>query len=83
MGLQKHFRGHLSRAYFQNMRKVTLVLQSYIRGENARRMLDTEAKIHADSVSEASTDELSAVIHLQSGKPHYLLWSTKDFGSCF
>ncbi|EFH42295.1 predicted protein [Arabidopsis lyrata subsp. lyrata] len=66
VGLQKHFRGHLSRAYFQNMRKVTLVLQSYIRGENARRMFDTEAKIHADSVSEASTDELTAIIHLQS-----------------
>uniref|UniRef100_A0A1J3JFA2 Myosin-2 n=1 Tax=Noccaea caerulescens TaxID=107243 RepID=A0A1J3JFA2_NOCCA len=64
VGLQKHFRGHLSRGYFQNMRKGALVLQSYVRGENARRMFDIEAKIHADS--EASTGELTAVIHLQS-----------------
>lgn len=48
------------------MRKGALVLQSYVRGENARRMFDTEAKIHADS--EASTGELTAIIHLQSGK---------------
>ncbi|CAA7049152.1 unnamed protein product [Microthlaspi erraticum] len=64
VGLQKHFRGHLSRGYFHNMRKGALVLQSYVRGENARRMFDNEAKIHADS--EASTGELTAVIHLQS-----------------
>lgn len=68
MGLQKYFRGHLSREYFQNMRNGALVLQSYVRGENARRVFDIEAKIHADSVSEATTGELTAVIHLQSGK---------------
>lgn len=71
MGLQKHFRGHLSREYFHNMRNVALVLQSYVRGENARRMFDTEVKVYADSVSEASTDELTAVIHLQSGESHF------------
>lgn len=49
------------------------MLQSYVRGENARRMFDTEAKIHADSVSEAITGELNAVIHLQSGKLCYLI----------
>ncbi|EOA12803.1 hypothetical protein CARUB_v10025758mg [Capsella rubella] len=66
VGLQKHFRCHLSRKYFQNMRAVALVLQSYVRGEISRRVFDTEAKIHADTVSEASTDEVTAVIHLQS-----------------
>ncbi|CAN8301928.1 unnamed protein product [Cochlearia groenlandica] len=66
VGIQKHFRCHLSRGYFQKMRKGALVLQSYLRGENARRVFDTEAKIHADTVSEARTGELNAVIHLQS-----------------
>ena len=68
MGLQKRLRGHLSREYFQSVRNGALVLQSYVRGEIGRRMFDIEAKLHADSVSEASTGELTAVIHLQSGK---------------
>ena len=67
MGLQKHLRGRLSREYFQNMRNGALVLQSYVRGENGRRMFDTKAKIHAVSVSEASAGELTAVTNLQSG----------------
>lgn len=67
VGLQKHLRGHLSREYFQNMRNGALVLQSYVRGQNARRRFDVEAKIHAESVSEAGAGELTAVINLQSG----------------
>ncbi|KAL0646398.1 hypothetical protein Bca4012_044689 [Brassica carinata] len=66
VGLQKHLRGHLSREYFQNMRNGALVLQSYVRGQNARRRFDVEAKIHAESVSEAGAGELTAVINLQS-----------------
>ncbi|ESQ43042.1 hypothetical protein EUTSA_v10012475mg [Eutrema salsugineum] len=64
VGLQKHLRGYLSREYFQNMRNAAFVLQSYVRGENARRIYET--KIHVDSVSQASTGELTAVTHLQS-----------------
>ncbi|KAL1206546.1 Myosin-2 [Cardamine amara subsp. amara] len=79
VGLQKNFRGYLSREYFQKMRKVALALQSYVRGENARRIFDTEAKIHADSVSEASTGELTAVIHLQSAVRGWL--ARKRFSS--
>ncbi|KAG2299313.1 hypothetical protein Bca52824_035785 [Brassica carinata] len=66
VGLQKLLRGRLSREYFQNVRNGALVLQSYVRGENARRIFDIKAKIHAESVSEASTAELNAVINLQS-----------------
>ncbi|KAF2575573.1 hypothetical protein F2Q70_00004929 [Brassica cretica] len=66
VGLQKHLRGHLSREYFQNMRNGALVLQSYVRGQNARRRFYVEAKIHAESVSEAGAGELTAVINLQS-----------------
>ncbi|KAJ4875611.1 Myosin-2 [Raphanus sativus] len=66
VGLQKHLRGRLSREYFQNMRNGALVFQSHVRGENARRLFDIKAKTHAESVSEASTGELTAVINLQS-----------------
>ncbi|KAJ0246210.1 Myosin-2 [Hirschfeldia incana] len=66
VGVQKRFRGHLSREYFQSMRNGALVLQSFVRGVIARRMFDIEAKLHLSSVSEASTGELTAVIHLQS-----------------
>ncbi|CAF2326133.1 unnamed protein product [Brassica napus] len=79
VGLQKHLRGRLSREYFQNMRNGALVLQSYVRGENGRRMFDTKAKIHAVSVSEASAGELTAVINLQSAVRGWL--SRKRFNS--
>nr|VDD21556.1 unnamed protein product [Brassica oleracea] len=79
VGLQKRFRGHLSREYFQSMRKGALVLQSYVRGEIGRRMFDIEAKLHADSVSETSTGELTAVIHLQSAVRGWL--ARKRFNS--
>ncbi|XP_018471057.1 myosin-2 [Raphanus sativus] len=79
VGLQKRFRGHLSREYFQSMRNGALVLQSYVRGVIARRMFDIEAKLYADSVSEASTGELTAVIHLQSAVRGWL--ARKRFSS--
>ncbi|CAH8348628.1 unnamed protein product [Eruca vesicaria subsp. sativa] len=79
VGLQKHFRGRLSRKCFQSMRNGALVLQSYVRGEIARRIFDNEAKIYADSVSEASTGELAAVIHLQSAVRGWL--ARKRFNS--
>ncbi|RID78927.1 hypothetical protein BRARA_A01707 [Brassica rapa] len=64
IGLQKHLRGYKSREYFHNMKKSALILQSYIRGENARRnyiAMQTPA-----TVSSEVTKELDAVIHLQS-----------------
>ncbi|KAG2245357.1 hypothetical protein Bca52824_092781 [Brassica carinata] len=64
IGLQKHFRGYKSREYFHNMKNAALILQSYIRGENARRnyiVVKTPA-----TVSAVFTKELDAVIHLQS-----------------
>ncbi|XP_048607559.1 myosin-2 isoform X1 [Brassica napus] len=79
VGLQKRLRGHLSREYFQSVRNGALVLQSYVRGEIGRRMFDIEAKLHADSVSEASTGELTAVIHLQSAVRGWL--ARKRFNS--
>ncbi|KAL0682146.1 hypothetical protein Bca4012_048993 [Brassica carinata] len=79
VGLQKRFRGHLSREYFQSVRNGALVLQSYVRGEIGRRMFDIEAKLHADSVTEASTGELTAVIHLQSAVRGWL--ARKRFNS--
>ncbi|KAF3534456.1 hypothetical protein DY000_02038564 [Brassica cretica] len=64
IGLQKHLRGYKSREYFHNRKKSALILQSYIRGENARRnyiVMQTPA-----TVSSEVTKELDAVIHLQS-----------------
>ncbi|KAJ0251477.1 Myosin-4 [Hirschfeldia incana] len=64
VGLQKHFRGYRSREYFHNMKNSALILQSYIRGENARRnyiVVKTPA-----TVSSAVDRELDAVIYLQS-----------------
>ncbi|CAH8363757.1 unnamed protein product [Eruca vesicaria subsp. sativa] len=77
--LQKHFRGRLSREYFQNVRNGALVLQSYVRGKNARRMVDIKAKIHAESLSEARAGELTAVINLQSAVRGWL--ARKRFSS--
>ncbi|CAH8317860.1 unnamed protein product [Eruca vesicaria subsp. sativa] len=64
IALQKQFRGYKSREYFNNMKNAALILQSYIRGEIARRnyiVVKTPVK-----VSSAVTKELDAVIHLQS-----------------
>ncbi|XP_056857024.1 myosin-4-like [Raphanus sativus] len=63
IGLQKHFRGYKSREYFHNMKNSALILQSYIRGENARRNY-IAVKTPA-TVSSAVNRELDAVIHLQ------------------
>jgi len=63
LGLQKQFRGYQTREYFHNMRNAAVILQSYIRGENARRnyIVVGESAI----VSTAITKELDAAIHLQ------------------
>ncbi|KFK29251.1 hypothetical protein AALP_AA7G109000 [Arabis alpina] len=64
LGLQKKFRGYQSREYFHNMRNATMIIQSYIRGENDRRnyiVVEKEA-----IVSSSIIEELDALIHLQS-----------------
>ncbi|KAG7545982.1 Myosin head motor domain [Arabidopsis suecica] len=63
LGLQKQFRGYQTRECFHNMRNAAVILQSYIRGENARRnyIVVEESAI----ASTAITEELDAAIHLQ------------------
>ncbi|XP_010520892.1 PREDICTED: myosin-2-like [Tarenaya hassleriana] len=66
LGVQKCFRGQRSRRCFQQLRSGAILLQSYIRGENARRKYDVEAKIRAAAISRSIDEELTATIFLQS-----------------
>ncbi|XP_024004491.1 myosin-4 [Eutrema salsugineum] len=63
-GLQKQFRGYQTREYFHNMRNAAVTLQSYIRGEIARREYIAMEK--SAILSSGKTQEVDAVIHLQS-----------------
>ncbi|KAL1203060.1 Myosin-4 [Cardamine amara subsp. amara] len=64
-GLQKQFRGNQSRKYFHSMRNAAWILQSYIRGENARRNYMSVVR-KSTIVSPTISEELDAAILLQS-----------------
>ncbi|XP_010438625.1 PREDICTED: myosin-4-like [Camelina sativa] len=63
LGLQKKFRGYKTREHYHNMKNAAVMLQSYIRGEHARRNYIVVGG--SAIVSPATIEELDAVIHLQ------------------
>ncbi|XP_059662595.1 myosin-2-like [Cornus florida] len=63
--VQKCFRGHRARCYFHELKRGVLTLQSFIRGENARRDYDALIKLR-QQVARKTLEQTRAIIHLQS-----------------
>ncbi|XP_059661565.1 myosin-2-like [Cornus florida] len=61
LNVQKYFRGHRDRSHFHELKRAVLTLQSFLRGENARRNYDSLIKLRQETI-----DEQGAVVHLQS-----------------
>ncbi|XP_022139435.1 myosin-2 [Momordica charantia] len=70
LGVQKYFRGSRARDHFYELKQGATTLQSFIRGENARRRCTVKVKrfpftVYAFSVPQ-KRNELRAIIRLQS-----------------
>ncbi|GMY31655.1 myosin-2 [Fagus crenata] len=65
LGVQKCFRGHQARRLFHEHKEGVTTLQSFVRGENARRKYNVMIKWCTASAPE-TLDELQAAVHLQS-----------------
>ncbi|KAL6975368.1 hypothetical protein U1Q18_024163 [Sarracenia purpurea var. burkii] len=70
--VQKRFRGHRTRHRFNELKKGVITMQSFIRGQNARREYDLLIKLREQAARKAFEDQLRAVIHIQSGKTHVI-----------
>lgn len=66
VGIQKCFRGHHARNYFYELKKGATTLQSFIRGENARRKWKIDAKMLPAASPQMLDEQLTAIIFLQS-----------------
>ncbi|KAJ7948588.1 myosin 2 [Quillaja saponaria] len=73
LGVQKFFRGRLSRQHFHALKNGATTLQSFVRGENARKKYSGMVKCSIASVHEA-LDEHRAVVQLQSAIRGWLAW---------
>ncbi|KAI8557739.1 hypothetical protein RHMOL_Rhmol04G0033200 [Rhododendron molle] len=60
--VQKRFRGQRARHHFHELKKGVISLQSFIRGENARR----EHDLLEQAVRKTIEEQMRAIIHLQS-----------------
>ncbi|KAK7854423.1 myosin-2 [Quercus suber] len=65
LGFQKCFRGHQARRLFHELKEGVTTLQSFVRGENARRKYNIMIMCSTASAPE-TLDELHAAVHLQS-----------------
>ncbi|KAI4333727.1 hypothetical protein L6164_018498 [Bauhinia variegata] len=65
LGVQKSFRGYRAHQYFHELKIGAITLQSFIRGENARRKFDALVKCSAACVSE-KLKETEAIVLIQS-----------------
>ncbi|XP_058211003.1 myosin-2 isoform X2 [Rhododendron vialii] len=64
--VQKRFRGQRARHHFHELKKGVISLQSFIRGENARREHDLLLKLREQAVRKTIEEQMRAIIHLQS-----------------
>ncbi|KAE9456426.1 hypothetical protein C3L33_11656, partial [Rhododendron williamsianum] len=64
--VQKRFRGQRARHHFHELKKGVISLQSFIRGENARREHDLLLKLREQAVRKMIEEQMRAIIHLQS-----------------
>ncbi|XP_060191104.1 myosin-2-like isoform X2 [Lycium barbarum] len=64
--VQKCFRGHRARRHFHELKGGVIILQSFIRGEIARRQYNTKVGSKGQVASEESDEQLVAVVQIQS-----------------
>ncbi|KAK4369123.1 hypothetical protein RND71_012915 [Anisodus tanguticus] len=64
--VQKCFRGHRARRHFHELKGGVIILQSFIRGEMARRQYNTKVGSKGKVDHEGSDEHLVAVVQIQS-----------------
>ncbi|CAN4104137.1 unnamed protein product [Withania somnifera] len=64
--VQKCFRGHRARRHLHELKGGVIILQSFIRGEIARRQYNTKVESKEKVVREGSDEQLVAVVRIQS-----------------
>ncbi|KAM3222696.1 myosin-2 isoform X2 [Capsicum annuum] len=64
--VQKCFRGHRARRHFHDLKGGVIMLQSFIRGEIARRQFNTKVVSKGKVAREGSDEQLVAVVQIQS-----------------
>ncbi|KAK4342033.1 hypothetical protein RND71_037849 [Anisodus tanguticus] len=64
--VQKCFRGHRARRHFHELKGGVIILQSFIRGEMARRQYSTKVGSKGKVDHEGSDEHLVAVVQIQS-----------------
>ncbi|KAJ4726231.1 myosin 2 [Melia azedarach] len=66
VGFQKCFRGHQARYHFRELSKGVITLQSFVRGENTRRVYAGVAKRRTAIAPKILDEQLTAIICLQA-----------------
>ncbi|GFZ12563.1 myosin 2 [Actinidia rufa] len=64
--VQKRFRGHRARHHFHELKKGVITVQTFIRGENARREYALLMKLRDQAARKTVEVQMRAIIHLQS-----------------
>ncbi|PSR96336.1 Myosin-2 like [Actinidia chinensis var. chinensis] len=64
--VQKRFRGHRARHHFHELKKGVITVQTFIRGENARREYTLLMKLRDQAARKTVEVQMRAIIHLQS-----------------
>ncbi|XP_057465935.1 myosin-2-like isoform X2 [Actinidia eriantha] len=64
--VQKRFRGHRARHHFHELKKGVITVQTFIRGENARRKYALLIKLRDKAARKTLEEQTRAIIHLQS-----------------
>ncbi|KAG8386266.1 hypothetical protein BUALT_Bualt03G0131200 [Buddleja alternifolia] len=64
--VQKCFRGHRARRYFHELKGGIVTLQSYVRGEVARKEFDVMLRLKKQVSCKKQDEELMAVVQIQS-----------------
>ncbi|KAM7495492.1 hypothetical protein LguiB_030101 [Lonicera macranthoides] len=64
--VQKCFRCHRARRHFHELKRGVITLQSFVRGENARRDYNALFELRKESAQKTRNERLAATVYLQS-----------------